>query len=96
MIHIVHNFTQRICSVYIELTYTWTGLTLVEYGQAAWSTHKWGEQRTIENVQTIVTRTTPKIKYLFDSERLLLISLPSLCHRRKRGDMIEMCTLSAT
>ncbi|XP_041485083.1 protein artichoke-like [Lytechinus variegatus] len=61
-----------------------------QYGQAAWSPYKLGEQRRLESVQRRATKLIPGIKHLSYSERLRLLKLPSLSHRRKRGDMIDV------
>ena len=63
---------------------------ILEYGQAVWSPYRLGEQRRIESVQRRATRMVPAIKHLSYSERLQHLSLPSLHHRRMRGDMIDV------
>ena len=63
---------------------------VLEYGQAVWSPFKLGEQRRLESVQRRATRMIPGIRHLSYSKRLRHLSLPSLSHRRKRGDMIDV------
>ena len=63
---------------------------ILEYGQAAWSPYKLCEQRRLESVQRRATKLVPDIKNLSYTDRLRYLKLPSLCHRRKRGDMIDV------
>ena len=63
---------------------------VLEYGQAVWSPFKLGEQKRLESVQRRATRMIPGIRHLSYSKRLRRLSLPSLSHRRKRGDMIDV------
>ena len=63
---------------------------ILEYSQAVWSPHKLGEQRMIEGIQRRATKMIPAIKDLTYQGRLKHLKLPTLVHRRKRGDMIDV------
>ena len=48
---------------------------------------------SIENVQRRATKMIPELKNLEYPDRLRKLNLPSMTHRRKRGDMIEIYKL---
>ena len=60
----------------------------LEYGNVIWGSFFRGDIIAIEKVQRRATKLVPLIKYLTYEERLRALNLPSLAHRRKRGDMI--------
>ena len=62
---------------------------LLEYGNVIWHPSLKSLEKDIEDVQRRATRMISSIKNLPYNERLRLLQLPSLQHRRKRGDMIE-------
>ena len=62
----------------------------LEYGQAAWSPYRIGEQRKLESVQRRATKIIPGFSHLTYRERLMKLKLPTLAHRRRRGDMIDV------
>jgi hypothetical protein len=62
----------------------------LEYGNVVWSPRLVGDQKLLEGVQRRATRLVPGLKDLPYEERLQRLNLPSLSHRRNRGDMIEV------
>ena len=63
---------------------------ILEYGQAAWSPYHLGEQRKLESVQRRATKMIPGFRNMSYRERLTKLKLPTLAHRRRRGDMIDV------
>ena len=62
---------------------------LLEYGNVVWHPLLKSQEKDIEDVQRRATKLIGSIKDLTYSERLEQLKLPSLQHRRRRGDMIE-------
>lgn len=62
---------------------------LLEYANQVWATNLNKHKLSIENVQRRATRQLPGFKDLTYEERLRKLNLPTLDHRRDRGDMIE-------
>lgn len=62
---------------------------ILEYNQVVWSPHLEYLINEIENVQRRATKMLPGFGNLAYEERLKRLDLPSLAHRRLRGDMIE-------
>ena len=62
----------------------------LEYCQAVWSPHLLRNIDALENVQIRATKLVDGLAHLDYPERLRRINLPTLVHRRRRGDMIEM------
>ena len=60
----------------------------LEYGNLVWGPHYKGDSIAVERLQKRATKKVPAIKDLSYEERLRHLSLPSLLHRRRRGDMI--------
>ena len=60
----------------------------LEYGNLIWGPHYKGDSIAVEKLQKRATKKVPAIKNLPYEERLRHLSLPSLQHRRRRGDMI--------
>ena len=54
-----------------------------------WGPHYKMDQQKIERVQRRATKLIEDIKYLSYEERLCNLNMPSLQHRRLRGDMID-------
>ena len=73
-----------------KLLYIGLVRSVLEYGQAAWSPYRIGEQKRLESVQRRATKMVPSLKNLPYETRLRYLKLPSLAHRRKRGDMIDV------
>ena len=64
--------------------------THLDYASSVWSPYKIKHIEMIENVQRRCTRQLPYLNDLSHPERLKKLNLPTLAHRRLRGDMIEM------
>ena len=62
---------------------------LLEYGNVIWHPTLKSLEKDIEDVQRRATKMIGSIKNLPYNERLRILQLPSLQHRRKRGDVIE-------
>ena len=62
----------------------------LEYAQAAWSPMSRKLINMLENVQIRATKLVDGLGNLEYSERLRRLDLPTLVHRRQRGDMIEV------
>ena len=60
----------------------------LEYGNVVWGPFFKGDILAIEKVQRRATKMVPRLKDLTYEERLQALNLPSLSHRRRRGDMI--------
>ena len=74
----------------IMLTHLFSTLVrpILEYNNAIWGPHYALDQRKIEKVQQRATHLLPQLQDKSYSERLTLLSLPSLLYRRLRGDLI--------
>ena len=62
----------------------------LEYGNLIWGPFNRADQKLVERVQRRATKLVPEIKHLPYQERLRHLNLPSLYHRRRRGDMIAV------
>ena len=60
----------------------------LEYGNVVWGPTYQGDIKATESVQRKATKLVQGIKDLSYEDRLRRLQLPSLCHRRRRGDMI--------
>ena len=60
----------------------------LEYGNVIWGPFYKEDIKAVETIQRRATRMIPTIKHLSYGRRLRELELPSLVHRRKRGDMI--------
>ena len=61
----------------------------LEYGNVIWGPRYVMDQQAVERVQRRATRLIPSLRGLPYEERLERLNLPSLSHRRRRGDMIQ-------
>ena len=61
---------------------------ILELCGAVWNSHLVKQIKSIESVQRRATKLVPDIKHLSYKDRLTILKLPTLDHRRKRGDMI--------
>ena len=61
----------------------------LEYGNTVWYPYLRKDIESIEAVQKRFTRFIPGLKHLSYQNRLKNLKLPSLAHRRRRGDMIQ-------
>ena len=62
----------------------------LEYGNVIWYPRFRRDSQEIENIQRRATNLIPKLKHLPYDNRLKALKLPSLHHRRRRGDMIQI------
>ena len=62
----------------------------LEYGNAIWGPFYKGDIRIIEAIQRRATKLIPQLCDKPYEYRLRYLKLPSLAHRRRRGDMIQM------
>ncbi|KAK7105260.1 hypothetical protein V1264_016666 [Littorina saxatilis] len=62
---------------------------ILEYGHSVWNPQAKGLCKDLENVQRRATRMIGSLKELSYSERLRILGIPCLQHRRRRGDMID-------
>ena len=62
----------------------------LEYANPVWSPHLRKQIRMLENVQERATKLVDGMKHLSYPERLKKLDLPTLQHRRERGDMIQV------
>ena len=61
----------------------------LEYGNVIWHPQFKKDKEILENVQHRATRLVPSLSKYSYEERLRQMELPSLSHRRLRGDLIE-------
>ena len=61
----------------------------LEYANSVWFPALKGQSIDIEHVQRSATKQVPGLRDLPYRERLRLLNLPTLKHRRRRGDLIE-------
>ena len=77
-------------SKFYAIRYSYKSLVrpVIEYGNIIWGPYYVMDQQAIERVQHRATKMIPELRHYPYQERLQRLSLPSLCHRRLRGDMI--------
>ena len=63
---------------------------MLEYGHSVWQPSHKTLQQDVEDVQRRATKLIGKLKDKPYPERLATLKLPSLEHRRRRGDMIDL------
>lgn len=63
---------------------------ILEYGNCVWGPIYCGDQDRVERVQRRATKMIAAIRHLPYEERLERLNLPSMYHRRLRGDMITV------
>lgn len=61
----------------------------VEYGNTIWYPFLRKDIECVEKVQKRATKLVPQLKDLTYTERLKKLKLPTLAHRRRRGDMLQ-------
>ena len=61
---------------------------LLEYTNVVWGPHYKGDQQMLEKVQKRATKMIENLHHLPYDVGLRYLNLPSLLHRRRRGDMI--------
>ena len=62
----------------------------LEYCNTIWGPFNKTDQKQVERVQRRATKLVKSIRHLSYPERLRCLGLPSLCYRRRRGDMITV------
>ena len=62
----------------------------LEYGNIIWHPRYRRDKLEVEKIQRRATRLIPSLKGMSYEERLRALKLPSLEHRRRRGDMIQV------
>ena len=72
----------------LPLLYTSLVRSKLEYGNLIWGPFYKEDAKSVEKVQRRATRSVSNLKQLNYSERLRKLNIPSLQHRRRRGDMI--------
>ena len=65
----------------------------LEYGNIIWGPFNRADQQLVERVQRRATKMVPELRHLPYTMRLRALKLPSLYHRRRRGDMIAVYQL---
>jgi hypothetical protein len=63
---------------------------LIEYGNVIWHPSFQKDKLEIEKVQRRATKLVPDMRNLAYEDRLRSLKLPSMHHRRRRGDMIQV------
>ena len=76
--------------VTLPLLYTSLVRSHLEYGNVVWGPFFKGDIIAVEKIQRRATKMIPGLSQLSYEERLRELKLPSLVHRRRRGDMIQM------
>ena len=84
-----HAFTYMNKEIFLKV-YPSMVRTHMEYAVQAWSPQLQKDIKILENVQRRATRIVPELYGLSYDQRLMELSLTSLCRRRLRGDMIEV------
>ena len=62
----------------------------LEYGNVIWHPRFRRDKLEIEKIQRRATRLIPSLKGLSYEERLRILKMPSLEHRKRRGDMLQV------
>ena len=83
------SFSYLDCEMFKKL-YTTLVRPHLEYAQSVWSPHLRKHIKQLENVQIRATKLVDGMKHPDYSERLEKLDLPTLLHRRERGDMIQV------
>ena len=90
MLALVKRSFKNIDTVTLPLLYKSLVRPHLEYGNLIWGPKNRADQKLIERVQRRATKLVPELKHLPHQERLRHLHLPSLYHRRRRGDMIAV------
>ena len=61
----------------------------MEYGNTIWYPFLRKDIESVEKIQKRAAKLIPELKDMTYTERLKKLKLPSLAHRRRRGDMIQ-------
>ena len=65
----------------------------LEYCNSVWGPYNRADQQLVERVQRRATKLVPELRNVAYRDRLRMLGLPSLYHRRRRGDMISVYQL---
>ena len=60
----------------------------IEYGNVIWGPYFKEDIKAVDMVQRRATKLVPNLREMSYEDRLRELKLPSLCHRRRRGDMV--------
>ena len=63
---------------------------VIEYGNCIWGPFYKGDIDMVEKLQRRATKLVPELKHIPYGDRLKKLNLPTLKHRRTRGDMITL------
>ena len=63
---------------------------IIEYNNVLWGPFYVSDNQKVERIQRKATRIIPSISQLSYRDRLRHLNLPSLQHRRRRGDLISL------
>ena len=74
----------------LPLLFTSLVRSLLEYGNVIWGPFYKAEIIAVEKIQRRATKMIRGLSQMSYEERLQELKLPSLLHRRRRGDMIQM------
>jgi len=86
---IKRNFKHLTVTTFV-LLYTSMVRSHLDYCSSVWAPYKKGDIEALEKVQKKATKITPALKRLPYRERLKACQIPTLHHRRIRGDMVEI------
>ena len=74
----------------LPLLFTSLVRTHLEYANVIWGPFFKGDIKAVEKVQRRATKMVDGMSNMLYEERLRELQLPSLMHRRRRGDMVQM------
>ena len=75
-------------NITLPLLYTSLVRSHLEYGNIIWGPFYSEDRKSIERIQKRATKLIPELRDLPYGQRLRHLDLPSMQHRRRRGDMI--------
>jgi len=87
---LIRKSFQRLDETTVPILYKTMVRPILEYGNVIWGPHFKGDQQLLDRVQHKATRLIPGFGELTYEDRLRRLRLPTLEHRRKRGDMIQL------
>ena len=90
ILRLVKRTFSKLDKVTLPLLYTSLVRSHLEYGNVIWGPFCRGDIIAVEKVQKRATKMIPGLSNLSYEERLRELNLPSLLHRRRRGDMIQI------
>ena len=93
MLAVVRRSFANVDEFTLPLLYKSMVRPFLEYGNSIWGPFSKGDQKLLERIQRRATRMVKAIKHLPYPQRLRHLGLPSLCYRRRRGDMITVYQL---